>query len=84
MQFKFTSNNFYHLLPGSEMEVFAKIQGVTMKIDEEITDNKYYITCTYEGSSTKINYFFDKMSSTKIKLQNTTSPSISPQYDKIE
>lgn len=83
-EFKFTSNNIYHLFPGSEMELFPQIQGVKMKIDEEITDNKYYITCTYEGSPSKITYFFDKISSVKIKLQNTTTPSISPQYDKIE
>lgn len=83
-EFKFTNSNIYRLMPGSDRELITRIQGVKIKIEEEITDNKYYITCTYEGSSDKFTYFFDKVSSTKIDLQNTTSPSINPPYDKLD
>lgn len=82
--FKFTTNNFYHILPGSEVEVFPKTTGVTVNFVEEITDNKYYITATFNGTTTKLQYFFDKVSPTKIKLQNTAVPDFSPTYTKIE
>ena len=67
-------------MTGSEMVVLPTVHGATLK--EDTTDMKYYITLSYGGTTVK--YYWDKVSSTKIKLQNTTTPSASQTYTKIE